>query len=186
MLRNSESLWQIYASDMIGNLAGIGAFQVCQYDYQIPKTFEPEKIAKATLLVKFMIASGVVIRDSVQGFAPTWFYANATLDGSHFSVVQFVVPQSRNPGIIRDFPKEAGRVSLQSRLAGGESGIRTHVTLSSKHAFQACAFSHSAISPALWEELQTHQWPVGEARLVAIFYFMVRRCVGANTRIPCS
>src|ERR1700685_2222191 len=33
---------------------------------------------------------------------------------------------------------------------GGESGIRTHVTLSSKHAFQACAFSHSAISPA-WE-----------------------------------
>src|SRR6267154_1597020 len=30
---------------------------------------------------------------------------------------------------------------------GGESGIRTHVTLSSKHAFQACAFSHSAISP---------------------------------------
>jgi hypothetical protein len=32
---------------------------------------------------------------------------------------------------------------------GGESGIRTHVTLSSKHAFQACAFSHSAISPAM-------------------------------------
>jgi hypothetical protein len=32
---------------------------------------------------------------------------------------------------------------------GGESGIRTHVTLSSKHAFQACAFSHSAISPAI-------------------------------------
>ena len=32
--------------------------------------------------------------------------------------------------------------------SGGESGIRTHVTLSSKHAFQACAFSHSAISPA--------------------------------------
>ena len=36
---------------------------------------------------------------------------------------------------------------------GGESGIRTHVTLSSKHAFQACAFSHSAISPAkTWED----------------------------------
>ena len=42
----------------------------------------------------------------------------------------------------------SGRISLQLRLAGGESGIRTHVTLSSKHAFQACAFSHSAISPA--------------------------------------
>src|SRR6478672_7638843 len=32
--------------------------------------------------------------------------------------------------------------------AGGESGIRTHVRVSPKHAFQACAFSHSAISPA--------------------------------------
>ena len=33
---------------------------------------------------------------------------------------------------------------------GGESGIRTHVRVSPKHAFQACAFSHSAISPALF------------------------------------
>jgi hypothetical protein len=41
---------------------------------------------------------------------------------------------------------------------GGESGIRTHVTLSSKHAFQACAFSHSAISPAeIWEGRQLFQ-----------------------------
>jgi hypothetical protein len=30
---------------------------------------------------------------------------------------------------------------------GGGSGIRTHVTVSRKHAFQACAFSHSAIPP---------------------------------------
>ena len=29
----------------------------------------------------------------------------------------------------------------------GETGIRTLVTISDKHAFQACAFSHSAISP---------------------------------------
>jgi hypothetical protein len=34
------------------------------------------------------------------------------------------------------------------RRYGGESGIRTHVRVSPKHAFQACAFSHSAISPA--------------------------------------
>ena len=39
-------------------------------------------------------------------------------------------------------------VTLRHCKHGGESGIRTHVTLSSKHAFQACAFSHSAISPA--------------------------------------
>ena len=31
---------------------------------------------------------------------------------------------------------------------GGESGIRTHVRVSPKHAFQACAFNHSAISPS--------------------------------------
>src|SRR5689334_1784589 len=30
---------------------------------------------------------------------------------------------------------------------GGESGIRTHDRVSPIHAFQACAFSHSAISP---------------------------------------
>src|SRR6266478_5093536 len=36
---------------------------------------------------------------------------------------------------------------MSNKRTGGESGIRTHVTLSSKHAFQACAFSHSAISP---------------------------------------
>jgi hypothetical protein len=32
--------------------------------------------------------------------------------------------------------------------AGGGSGIRTHDTVSRIHAFQACAFSHSAIPPA--------------------------------------
>ena len=39
---------------------------------------------------------------------------------------------------------------MQCRLkceGGGETGIRTLGTLSSIHAFQACAFSHSAISP---------------------------------------
>ena len=30
---------------------------------------------------------------------------------------------------------------------GGEGGIRTLVTLASNHAFQACAFNHSATSP---------------------------------------
>src|SRR5689334_1073625 len=34
-----------------------------------------------------------------------------------------------------------------SMEAGGGSGIRTHVTVSRKHAFQACAFSHSATPP---------------------------------------
>src|SRR3954454_23626726 len=36
---------------------------------------------------------------------------------------------------------------MVGRLSGGESGIRTHGTVSRTHAFQACALSHSAISP---------------------------------------
>ena len=34
----------------------------------------------------------------------------------------------------------------------GESGIRTHGTLTSTHAFQACTLGHSVISPAPWME----------------------------------
>jgi hypothetical protein len=44
-------------------------------------------------------------------------------------------------------------VNHGNQKTGGESGIRTHVTLSSKHAFQACAFSHSAISPTPCEAI---------------------------------
>jgi hypothetical protein len=40
------------------------------------------------------------------------------------------------------------RAGAQMRdLVGGASGIRTHVTVSRKHAFQACAFNHSATAP---------------------------------------
>src|SRR5947208_11069685 len=45
--------------------------------------------------------------------------------------------------------------SVKSFKTGGESGIRTHVRVSPKHAFQACAFSHSAISPALSGSLRS-------------------------------
>jgi hypothetical protein len=62
---------------------------------------------------------------------------------------------------------------------GGESGIRTHVTLSSKHAFQACAFSHSAISPRIGLVLMTKNY-VGSCcgslrRASNSFDFMVQR-----------
>tara|TARA_X000000950_G_scaffold171871_1_gene209413 strand:+ start:138 stop:284 length:147 start_codon:yes stop_codon:yes gene_type:complete len=35
----------------------------------------------------------------------------------------------------------------QDLFDGGENGIRTHERVSPLHAFQACAFNHSAISP---------------------------------------
>ena len=59
---------------------------------------------------------------------------------------------------------------------GGESGIRTHVTLSSKHAFQACAFSHSAISPrraASSEESGTTNPAPGRPSLPATRYLLL-------------
>ena len=50
-------------------------------------------------------------------------------------------------------PSDLARASklargLQILGSGGERGIRTPVTLSRKHTFQACAFNHSATSPS--------------------------------------
>ena len=42
-------------------------------------------------------------------------------------------------------------------LAGGERGIRTPETVARLHAFQACAFSHSATSPNYREVLSNLQ-----------------------------
>tara|TARA_B100000902_G_scaffold51760_1_gene58475 strand:- start:1314 stop:1445 length:132 start_codon:yes stop_codon:yes gene_type:complete len=35
----------------------------------------------------------------------------------------------------------------QYKIDGGENGIRTHERIAPLHAFQACAFNHSATSP---------------------------------------
>ena len=44
---------------------------------------------------------------------------------------------------------QANRVwVIETGVAGGETGIRTLETVSRLHAFQACAFDHSATSPA--------------------------------------
>ena len=40
-------------------------------------------------------------------------------------------------------------MAIEAELGcGGAGGIRTHVKLSPKHAFQACAFNHSATAPS--------------------------------------
>ena len=43
----------------------------------------------------------------------------------------------------------------QARNSGGETGIRTLDRVSPIHAFQACAFNHSAISPEGVGELES-------------------------------
>ena len=52
----------------------------------------------------------------------------------------------------------------ENRGADGERGIRTLDTVSRIHAFQACAFSHSAISPIINSLLQLS--PVGDNTLM--------------------
>ena len=44
-------------------------------------------------------------------------------------------------------PRSGETVCFATRCVGGEGGIRTHETVSRLHAFQACAFDHSATSP---------------------------------------
>jgi hypothetical protein len=58
---------------------------------------------------------------------------------------------ARESGSSELWKPNRGRRPHYLGLNGGESGIRTHVRVSPKHAFQACAFSHSAISPAQQE-----------------------------------
>jgi hypothetical protein len=102
--------------------------------------------------------------------------------------------QGAAPGLLRNYREKwafsayfegrAGGISLQLRLVGGESGIRTHVTLSSKHAFQACAFSHSAISPARFGRTilsaesyrQSPSLHEASTRLHFILWAAVRKC----------
>src|SRR5262245_45701220 len=51
---------------------------------------------------------------------------------------------SLNSGFYLSFRMVA---NICERDVDGGSGLRTHVTVSRKHAFQACAFSHSATPP---------------------------------------
>ena len=38
-------------------------------------------------------------------------------------------------------------IVIKGLFDGGENGIRTHERIAPLHAFQACAFNHSATSP---------------------------------------
>ena len=59
-------------------------------------------------------------------------------------------PRSVNPQFSRPLHTPVltgGKLREKLKKNGGEGGIRTLVTLASNHAFQACAFNHSATSP---------------------------------------
>ena len=75
------------------------------------------------------------------------------------------------------------KISLLCEKSGGESGIRTRVTVSRKHTFQACAFNHSATSPSM------HVAPAGFAARVGEMhlpwdYGVELRAGAANQRTP--
>ena len=49
-------------------------------------------------------------------------------------------------------PAEARALVRKRAKAGGERGIRTLGRVSPTHAFQACSFNHSDISPHEWNQ----------------------------------
>ena len=68
-------------------------------------------------------------------------------------------------------------------IDGGESGIRTRVTVSRKHTFQACAFNHSATSPSLHSRRPV--LPRGLGRCIPLGSAGETRVTGAaNQRMP--
>ena len=58
--------------------------------------------------------------------------------------------------------------SPQATKAGGESGIRTHGRVSPTHAFQACSFNHSDISPREWNQQFTGRRRVLQKQIVTV------------------
>ncbi len=58
----------------------------------------------------------------------------------HSSTVQYIATESLNH-------LKYSKFYLIKIISGGERGIRTLETVSRLHAFQACAFNHSATSP---------------------------------------
>ena len=62
---------------------------------------------------------------------------------------------------------------------GGERGIRTLETVARLHAFQACAFSHSATSPALFTFGVAPGWLKTSARAISKSHMACAICVGA-------
>ena len=61
---------------------------------------------------------------------------------------------------------------------GGGRGIRTLETVTRLHAFQACAFSHSATSPALLKTGETLDWLKTSARATLESHMACAICSG--------
>ena len=64
-----------------------------------------------------------------------------------FAASQFRDRTSKPPKL-RGYSASFGTETDIAGNSGGEGGIRTHETVTRLHAFQACAFDHSATSPA--------------------------------------
>ena len=100
-------------------------------------TFAPIRLFDGKLVVTGEVLVTVLVSVVVM-FALTWF------TGSHCAGPSSTILQ-RNK--LYDFIKKAAQCGRF--LSGGERGIRTLGTVSRTHAFQACTFNHSVISPRL-------------------------------------
>ena len=74
------------------------------------------------------------------------------------------------------FKKNKVFFTLRASICG-ESGIRTHGTISDTHAFQACSFSHSDISPIKLHVLKC---------MCSLIQFLTHLYTLLTNKIPCD
>ncbi len=85
-----------------------------------------------------------------------------------------------------EYCRFASRRLLFLNIHGGETGIRTQVRVSPKHAFQACAFSHSAISPLVRLDCLSLTFSVSDSSRVVAEYFLSAQGVFQTQLISAS
>ncbi len=69
---------------------------------------------------------------------------------AHWSLLLKPFTPAQLLGRVGQIVKASGHTPSERSEGGGESGIRTHGRVAPTHAFQACSFNHSDISPWGW------------------------------------
>ncbi len=100
-----------------------------------------------TVFVALMLCAITACRDTAEGIR-LQFVGSYAFTPTERRTVGRIASQAAIDAR-RHLPGLARQITLQvaSGKAGGEKGIRTLGTVSRTHAFQACSFNHSDISP---------------------------------------
>ena len=95
-----------------------------------------------------LLRPGGVVRFVGPRLAGSRSAGSATKSGGEWDSSAFALRASARSHRVSDPPRRRSRRRVtRAEADGGESGIRTHGRVSPTHAFQACSFNHSDISP---------------------------------------